>query len=115
MFLKKLLPVILIIGAISLFIYFLFFKPVYVRSEYSPDKVYKLEIYRIPRLFTMPGDGGSDCAYFKLYKGKRRIKDDLEDCEAFVNMLEIEWDYSNCIVWFARGHGIYLDKEDCSN
>ena len=93
--------------------YVLFFGPKYVRTEYSPDKLYRLDIYREQRLFAMPGDGGSDCAVFKLYRRNKRIKDDLEDCETFINTMEIRWDFDYCMVWIARGHGIHLDSEDC--
>ena len=94
-------------------VYLLFFKPRHVRTEYSPDKQYRLEIYMVPKLFAMPGDGSTYCARFRLYKGYWRVPDDMGDCEAFTNSLEIRWDYSNCIVWVSRGHGIDLYEEDC--
>lgn len=77
----------------------------YLYTENSPCGNYKLEVYLKPQFFAMPGGGG---LYSKsttlLLKNKRGWTIGRSDDEVFYGNLEIEWDYTNKCVWFARGN-----------
>jgi len=96
---------LLITFIIVSFGYYLLYAPKYLRTVYSPDKKYRLEIYEEPRLFTMPGDGGTRGAHIKLYKGFWRVKNDYSDNPCFTRDIEIRWDMERGKVWYhERGY-----------
>jgi len=110
----KLLKAILIVFLLFVgFVCYGLFVPKHYMTSYSPDGKYKLIVYAIPKLFSMPGDGSTKCTKVKLYKGWRQIKNNCSECPAFTSSIDITWYLDDKAVNFAKGRGISLETGDC--
>ena len=111
---KKINKAVIILSVFALagiILYRIFFAPKFVFSEYSPDKQYRIDVYRP---FTICFFDGTDCnRYFVVLKDKRgrTIRKSCNKC--LVNALEIQWDVSPNAVYFGRAQAINLKTGKC--
>lgn len=91
-------------------VYFLFFKPTYLRKYVSPDQAYELWVYQKPKLFSAPGDGSTYCALLKLVdQSGKELNQAEEDCPVLTNDIEVRWEMEKQYVWYTRGGYLSFD------
>ncbi|TPN82976.1 hypothetical protein [Aquimarina algicola] len=87
-----------------------------VKTIWSPNKQFKLELYKEQMLFAMPGQGSDHMATI-LLKDKndtmlQYISSNSKDDEVIMYRdIEVDWDLNQKIVWYGRGRLFYLEKD----
>ncbi|MDR2151950.1 MAG: hypothetical protein LBO72_03930 [Helicobacteraceae bacterium] len=88
----------------------------FMYSKTSPNGEHTIEVYTERRAFAMPGDGGigSRSAIIVLKdKNGKIIGRSNDECSVFYYDVDIEWDYPNNEVNFARARSINLTTGKC--
>ncbi|WP_108869362.1 hypothetical protein [Aquimarina aquimarini] len=85
-----------------------------MRTEWSPDKKYQLELYQEQMPFAMPGQGSDHMATIIL-KNKRGevlnyISSNSKENTMYRN-IEIRWDLDNNTVWYGKARAFDLEKK----
>jgi len=88
----------------------------YMYSEKSPCGNYEVDIYTEPHIFAMPGGGGLFSRTSKVILKNKwgwTIGASNSESAVFYGDIDIEWDYENNCVWFAKARSIDLDNGKC--
>lgn len=97
------------------FIFYLWLiTPEYSFSAKSPDGNYELRVYSQKKLFSAPGDGGTNCAKLKLYNSKgQKLRESCESCPVFTRDISVIWEMKKKYVSFTKGGILEFSKGKC--
>jgi len=103
---KMILKLSVLFVAIVLVLCAVFLNPKEIERIKDPNGEYQIVVYKMQRIFAMPGDGGLSNSFVTLRlldkDGKKIAKTSYSTCKLLYGDLEIDWNTKGNKLWFTR-------------